>query len=69
MLPHTDTSAEHFDKIARAAAKLVDTIYEFDFDPTTAGEQVDYLDDLLIDAGYRPAPEKGGLRSDLHCAD
>lgn len=44
------------EKIARAAADLVNTIYEFDFDPETIPKPLDYLDDLLVEAGYRPKP-------------
>lgn len=52
-----DTERERFEKIARSAAALVNTIYEFDFDPQTIDEPLNELDDLLVEAGYRPAPE------------
>jgi hypothetical protein len=52
-----DAERERYEKIAWAAAKLVDVIYEFDFDLATIEEHLVYLDDVLVEAGYRPPIE------------
>lgn len=53
-----DTERERLERIARRAADLVNAIYEFDFDPATIDEPLNCLDDVLVEAGYRPPCER-----------
>ena len=51
--------APTLEEIAEAAAKLCDVWYEFADEPdglACVAEPLDRLDDLLIEAGYRPPP-------------
>ena len=48
-------SEDRHERIARAAADLVNVIYEFDAEPSTMKEPLDALDDLLVEGGYCPA--------------
>jgi hypothetical protein len=55
------TQLELLVKIAKASAKLVDAYYEFDELDADSLEQclihpLEEVDDLLIEAGYRPEP-------------
>lgn len=52
-----DQERERFEKMAMAAADLVNAIYESDFDPATIETPLVCLDDVLIEAGYRPPYE------------
>lgn len=53
-----DTERERLERIARAAADLVSVIFECEFDPEPIQEPLARLDDVLVEAGYRPPYEK-----------